>query len=184
MSCQDHAGGSSKFLSLAPGTGVVVTAPEASTHFIMCPVSLMDGGDRLSGLCRRVLQVPVLPGTGVVATNLRVVPHLQHCASCPGVGGHRLQDPAGESSSWAPGSWSKPDPTQVAQGTGELRCSFGRVISPFQQRQSHQSTFDEHNYYLRKKCVWGTWVSQWVKPLPSAEVVIPRSWDRASNWAL
>ena len=30
----------------------------------------------------------------------------------------------------------------------------------------------------------GTWVAQWVKPLPSAPVVIPESWDQALHRAL
>ena len=30
----------------------------------------------------------------------------------------------------------------------------------------------------------GTWVAQWDKPLPSAQVMIPGSWDQALHWAL
>ena len=29
----------------------------------------------------------------------------------------------------------------------------------------------------------GAWVAQWVKPLPSAQVMIPGAWDRVLHWA-
>ena len=31
---------------------------------------------------------------------------------------------------------------------------------------------------------WGTWVAQWVKPLPLVQVIISGSWDRAPHRAV
>ena len=40
-------------------------------------------------------------------------------------------------------------------------------------------------YFLLKIVViWGAWVAQWVKPLPSAQVMISESWDRVPHRAL
>ena len=37
---------------------------------------------------------------------------------------------------------------------------------------------------LNCSAIWGTWVAQWFKPLPLAQVMIPASWDRAPHGAL
>ena len=44
---------------------------------------------------------------------------------------------------------------------------------------------EEHLYQLLVKNgkEAGTWVAQWVKPPPSAQVMISGSWDRAPRWA-
>ena len=38
--------------------------------------------------------------------------------------------------------------------------------------------------WLKIRLAWGAWVAQWVKPLPSAQVMISGSWDRALHLVL
>ena len=42
----------------------------------------------------------------------------------------------------------------------------------------------KYNKIVKNKVNRGAWVAQWVKPLPSAQVMVSGSWDRAPHQAL
>ena len=52
------------------------------------------------------------------------------------------------------------------------------TVSHLASESSHPLSKAKELYYR------GAWVAQWVKPLPSAQVMISGSWDQAPNQAL
>ena len=66
-----------------------------------------------------------------------------------------------------------------AQSLLEILC----LSLPLHPCPCHHTLSQVNKCILKKKSYRGTWVAQSVKRLPTTQIMIPGSWDRALHWA-